>query len=58
MKAKAFIFTAEEDFGIIVVEAMACGTPVIAFRKGGASETVVHNKTGILFDQQTEESLN
>lgn len=57
MKAKAFIFTAEEDFGIIVVEAMACGTPVIAFRKGGASETVVHNKTGILFEQQTEESL-
>lgn len=57
MKAKAFIFTAEEDFGIIVVEAMACGTPVIAFKKGGASETVVQNKTGILFDHQTEESL-
>lgn len=57
MKAKAFIFTAEEDFGIIVVEAMACGTPVIAFRKGGASETVVHNKTGILFEHQTEESI-
>ncbi|MFO7525003.1 MAG: glycosyltransferase, partial [Ignavibacteriaceae bacterium] len=57
MKAKAFIFTAEEDFGIIVVEAMACGTPVIAFKTGGASETVVHNETGILFEQQSEESL-
>lgn len=57
MKAKAFIFAAEEDFGIIVVEAMACGTPVIAFRKGGASETVINNKTGILFEQQTEESI-
>lgn len=57
MKANAFIFTAEEDFGIIVVEAMACGTPVIAFGKGGASETVINNKTGILFKQQTEESI-
>lgn len=57
MKAKAFIFTAEEDFGIIVVEAMACGTPVIAFEKGGASETVINNKTGILFNHQSEESL-
>ncbi|HSL87958.1 MAG TPA: glycosyltransferase family 4 protein [Ignavibacteriaceae bacterium] len=57
MKAKAFIFTAEEDFGIIVVEAMACGTPVIAFQEGGASETVVHNKTGILFEHQNEGSL-
>lgn len=57
IKSKAFIFTAEEDFGIIVVEAMACGTPVIAFGKGGVSETVIHNKTGVLFDHQSEESL-
>jgi glycosyltransferase involved in cell wall biosynthesis len=57
MKARAFIFTAEEDFGIIVVEAMACGTPVVAFKRGGASETVINNKTGILFDSQTEESI-
>jgi glycosyltransferase involved in cell wall biosynthesis len=56
-KAKAFIFAAEEDFGIIVVEAMACGTPVIAFNKGGASETVNNNKVGLLFDHQSPESI-
>ncbi len=57
MRAKAFIFTAEEDFGIVIVEAMACGTPVIAFGKGGASETVIDNKTGILFEEQNVNSL-
>lgn len=55
--AKAFVFAAEEDFGITPVEAQACGTPVIAFGKGGALETVrpygVQGATGILFDQQT-----
>jgi glycosyltransferase involved in cell wall biosynthesis len=56
-KAKAFIFAAEEDFGITVVEAMACGTPVIALNKGGTAETVVDGKTGILFDSQTAESI-
>jgi glycosyltransferase involved in cell wall biosynthesis len=56
-KAKAFIFAAEEDFGIIVVEAMACGTPVIAFNKGGASETVNDNKVGVLFEKQSPESI-
>ncbi|EPF0313179.1 glycosyl transferase family 1 [Enterobacter cancerogenus] len=59
--AKAFVFAAEEDFGIIPVEAQACGTPVIAFGKGGALETVrpvgVENPTGIFFGQQTVTSL-
>jgi glycosyltransferase involved in cell wall biosynthesis len=56
-KAKGFLFAAHEDFGIVPVEAQAAGTPVIAFRKGGAMETVVENKTGVFFDQQTPESL-
>ncbi|MDR1726401.1 MAG: glycosyltransferase family 4 protein [Acidobacteriota bacterium] len=60
-KAKAFIFAAEEDFGITPVEAQACGTPVIAFGRGGALETIVppdkENPTGIFFDAQTKESI-
>lgn len=60
-KAKAFIFAAEEDFGITPVEAQACGTPVIAFGKGGALETVKdlsqEKPTGIFFSEQTEESI-
>ena len=56
-KAKAFIFAAEEDFGIIPVEAQACGTPVIAFKKGGLLETVLEYKTGLFFKEQTVESL-
>lgn len=56
-RAKAFVFAAEEDFGIIPVEAQACGTPVIAFGKGGVLETVEENKTGIFFNEQTPESL-
>jgi len=56
-KAKAFVFAAEEDFGILPVEAQASGTPVIAFKKGGVLETVIENKTGIFFDSQTLESL-
>ncbi|MGQ9804884.1 MAG: glycosyltransferase family 4 protein [Chlorobiales bacterium] len=55
--AKAFVYAAEEDFGITIVEAQACGTPVIAFGKGGATETVIDGKTGVLFSQQTAESL-
>lgn len=55
--AKAFVFAAEEDFGIIPVEAQACGTPVIAFGKGGVLETIVDGKTGILYDRQSIESL-
>lgn len=56
-KAKAFVFAAEEDFGIIVVEAMACGTPVIAGNYGGTSESVINGITGLLFPEQTVESL-
>ncbi|CEA01330.1 glycoside hydrolase family protein [Pseudomonas saudimassiliensis] len=56
-QAKAFVFAAEEDFGITPVEAMACGTPVIAYGKGGALETVVDGRTGFFFPQQTPESL-
>ena len=54
--AKAFVFAAKEDFGIVPVEAMACGTPVIAFGEGGALETV-SDKTGLFFDKQTPESI-
>ncbi len=56
-RSKAFIFAAEEDFGIVPVEAQACGTPVIAYGKGGVLETVVGGKTGIFFKEQTVESL-
>jgi len=56
-KAKAFIFAAEEDFGIVPVEAQACGTPVIAFGKGGALETIVNEKTGLFFEEQSVDSL-
>ena len=55
--AKAFVFAAQEDFGIVPVEAQACGTPVIAYGKGGALETVIDGKTGIHFDEQSEKSL-
>lgn len=56
-RAKAFVFAAEEDFGIIPVEAQACGTPVIAYGVGGALETVIDGKTGLFFDEQTPESI-
>lgn len=56
-KAKAFVFAAEEDFGIIPVEAQACGTPVIAFGKGGALETVLENQTGVFFKEQSIQKL-
>jgi glycosyltransferase involved in cell wall biosynthesis len=71
-KARAFVFAAEEDFGIVPVEAQACGTPVIAYGKGGATETVVpvrnsesgigNNKeappSGVFFNEQIPSSLN
>jgi glycosyltransferase involved in cell wall biosynthesis len=60
-RAKAFVFAAEEDFGILPVEAQACGTPVIAFGKGGALETIRgqtdQQPTGIFFDEQTPVSI-
>ena len=56
-RTRAFVFAAIEDFGIVPVEAQACGTPVIALRRGGATETVVENKTGVFFEEQTRESL-
>lgn len=60
-RARAFVFAAEEDFGITPVEAQACGTPVIAFGKGGALESVVgefgETRTGFFFADQTTESI-
>ncbi len=56
-RAQACIFPQEEDFGIVPLESMASGRPVIAYRAGGAKETVVENKTGIFFNEQKPESL-
>ena len=60
-RAKAFVFAAQEDFGITVVEAQACGTPAIAYGAGGALETVkgldYEHPTGVLFPEQTIDSL-
>lgn len=59
--AKAFVFAAEEDFGIAPIEAQACGTPVIAYGKGGALETIRGmeniNPTGIFFQEQNKASI-
>jgi len=55
--AKALLFPGIEDFGLVPVEANAAGCPVIAFRGGGALETVKENVTGIFFDRQTPQSL-
>jgi len=59
--AKAFVFAAEEDFGITPVEAQACGTPVIAYGRGGVKESVIgldgDRPTGVFFESQTVESI-
>lgn len=55
--SKAVIFPQEEDFGIVAVEAQAAGKPVVAYKAGGAKETVIPGKTGIFFSQQNVESL-
>jgi glycosyltransferase involved in cell wall biosynthesis len=56
-QCKAFVYAAAEDFGIALVEAQAAGAPVIAYGKGGATETVIPGKTGLFFPEQTVESL-
>jgi len=56
-RCRAFIFPGIEDFGITPLEAQASGAPVIAFRAGGALETVVEGETGLFFDRQDDESL-
>lgn len=56
-ECKALLFPGEEDFGIVPVEAQACGRPVIAYGKGGVIDTVIDGKTGVYFTEQTVESL-
>lgn len=55
--AQGFFFPQEEDFGIVQVEAMAAGCPVIAYAKGGALDVVTEGKTGVFFSEQTPESV-
>jgi glycosyltransferase involved in cell wall biosynthesis len=56
-RCRALIFPPEEDFGIVPLEAMAAGRPVIAYRAGGALETVVEGETGVFFDRQDADAL-
>ena len=55
--AKAFVFAADEDFGMIPIEAQSCGTPVIAYGHGGSLETVCGGKTGLFFKEQTVQAI-
>ncbi|HTW94782.1 MAG TPA: glycosyltransferase family 4 protein, partial [Tepidisphaeraceae bacterium] len=56
-RARAFVFAAEEDFGIAPVEAQCCGTPVIAFGHGGVVESIVPGQTGLLFTEQSADAI-
>lgn len=56
-QARAFVFAADEDFGIMPVEVQACGTPVIAYRRGGVTETVIDGETGVFFDEQSPKAI-
>lgn len=56
-QAKAFIYAAKEDFGIVAVEAQAAGLPIIGFGSGGLLETVIENKTGVYFNEQSIDSI-
>ena len=55
--AKALLFPGIEDFGIIPVEANSAGCPVLAYRKGGACDSILENKTGLFFDEQTSQAI-
>jgi glycosyltransferase involved in cell wall biosynthesis len=55
--SRLLVFPGREDFGISPVEAQACGLPVVAFGRGGAAETVSDRVTGVLFGEQTVESI-
>lgn len=55
--ARAVVFPSEDDFGLVPVEAMACGTPVVALGRGGAAETVLDGETGVLFPEPTPEAI-
>ncbi len=55
MRSTARVLT--DNFRLVPLEAQACGTPVVAYRRGGALETVLENVTGVFFDEQTEKAL-
>ncbi|MEH3053608.1 MAG: glycosyltransferase [Patulibacter minatonensis] len=56
-RCRALMFPSQDDFGLVPVEAMACGAPIIAYRGGGATHTVVDGVTGTFFDEQTPEAI-
>src|SRR5207247_3624265 len=56
-RARCLVFPGEEDFGLAPIEALSCGTPVVAFAQGGALETVEDGATGVFFAEQTADAL-